>query len=247
MTQGLWWVVIEHEDTDRDTYVGPFHDAERAGRSMEDSSYIQGLCEEDCIECFTTCEQPDLDVHEVLIINPFDPHFTGDPDEDDDAGVSPANAPTEKESRRMDTVIHTPNEHFAAAQRLMTCEDRLVRRGFTLMPDSGWLVYQGPRLVKLTWWDQHGQHHEDQDVEFEHAWIMRLLQDHLDEIGAAQGNPVDSAQYDVVEAALNLVLSDAQTGTSLAAWPVMNRLVDRALTGAMYRAGWRVTTQWEEF
>lgn len=84
MSASLWWVVIVHEHTERDTFVGPFHTLERAKLSMQDSSYVQGLCEEDCIDCYVNDAQPDLEVQEVLIINPFEPHFTGEPEPEDD-------------------------------------------------------------------------------------------------------------------------------------------------------------------
>jgi hypothetical protein len=133
----LWWVVIEHEHTHRDTFIGPFHTLERANISMQDSAYVQGLCEEDCIDCFTTDVQPDQDLHEVLIINPFEPHFTGEPDpEDDEPGpgltlievpvrdrdVSPANTEGEVPMRTFLVAVVAPSEAdvmaFLTASRL---------------------------------------------------------------------------------------------------------------------------------
>ena len=161
-------------------------------------------------------------------------------------GVSPANdEPDLPQIRILPSVMHIPNEHYAAAHDHMTGERDNRYGAYTLMSESGWQIYQGPRLVRLAVWDVNGTRVREDLVE--HAQIMRLLQDHLDEIALDLGNPVDDEHYDVVEAALGLVLSDAQTGTSIMHWPVMNRLVDRALTAAMLGQTGHVTTEWEEF
>ena len=144
------------------------------------------------------------------------------------------------------SVMHVDDALWNEAHAHFTRPELRDGRGYTLTPESGWYLYSGARLVKLDTWDQDGVRVSSNLIE--HGQIMRILQDHLNAQAETLGNPVNDLEYDLTEAALNLVLSDAQTGTSLFAWPVMNRLVDRVLTAATAgEPGWHVTSEWCEF
>ena len=73
-----WWIVIER-DRGRDVAVGPFLTEAMATVSMDDSLLIQGLVEEDCLDCWTTNKLlPDNDPSiERVIIDLDDPDHTG--------------------------------------------------------------------------------------------------------------------------------------------------------------------------
>jgi hypothetical protein len=162
-------------------------------------------------------------------------------DGEDVAPVSPANGPA---PAPLVLTAHVPGAEFAAAHAHMSGERD--RPGYTLMPASGWQIYDGPRLVRVTTWDERGGTVKTELVE--HAQILQVLQGHLDDLANLTGP--DDPYYELAAAAFGLVLSDAQTGTSIYAWPEMNRLVDRALTAAILRLdypGHRITTAWEEF
>ena len=73
-----WWIVIER-DSGSDLAVGPFPTEAMAAVSMDDSLLIQGLVEEDCLDCWTTNKLlPDNDPSiERVIIDLDDPDHTG--------------------------------------------------------------------------------------------------------------------------------------------------------------------------
>lgn len=154
--------------------------------------------------------------------------------------------PVDEPARHMpDLHKHVPNGLYAEAHAFMTRTDR-PGRGYKVMPESGWWVYEGPRLVTVTQWDEHGSLVKEEKVE--HAQILRVLQDHLDDLAILTGS--DDPYYELAENAFSLVLSDVQTGTSLHSWHIARRLVDRSLTAAtlhLDHPGHRITTAWEEF
>ena len=73
-----WWIVIER-DRGNDVAVGPFPTEAMATVSMEDSLLIQGLVEEDCLDCWITNKAlPNDDPStEQVIIDLDDPDHTG--------------------------------------------------------------------------------------------------------------------------------------------------------------------------
>lgn len=226
-----WWVYIERDQGAQDVAVGPYPSEGAAALAGEASVLVEYLLSPaggGGTDCYWSADQPTAE-HEQHIIDPDDPHHTGG-----------------KEIRIMPSVMHVDDGKYDEAHARMTRLGRGERAGYT-RAQSGWQMYSGLRLVEVTTCDEHNTTVSVEMVE--HAQIMRVLQDHLNEIGRAHGNPVDDLEYDVTDAALSLVLSDAETGTSILAWPVMNRLVDRALTAAMLgdEPGSYVTTEWEEF
>jgi len=74
---------------------------------------------------------------------------------------------------------------------------------------------------------------------FEHATILGALSDHIDNM------PNHDPRMLTAEAAYDLVLSDLETGTSLAAWPTMRRVVEHVLAQALGLQA--VVTEWPEF
>lgn len=70
------WVLIERENNP-DALVGPYPDEAAAVLAMEEALLIDGLCEEDSLDCNTVTISgfdPAWDVH---IIDPDDPDHTG--------------------------------------------------------------------------------------------------------------------------------------------------------------------------
>lgn len=63
---GTHWVYLQCEDRP-DIYVGPFTDEHRAEVCMNDSSLIQGLNEEGCVDCFTTTDQPPAEAEKLWL------------------------------------------------------------------------------------------------------------------------------------------------------------------------------------
>ena len=153
--------------------------------------------------------------------------------------VSPA-----KETPVMDKHEHIPGHVFTAANAFFTRPEFRDGRGYTRTGPSDWYLYSGARHVTLHRWTHDGEHVEER-AGVEHAELMRDVSNHLDTLAIVS---TTSPQYLMAAAAADLILSDAQTGTSLYAWPTMNRLVDDVLT-QMYAEGTadRVTSQWVEF
>ena len=71
-----WWVRIDR-DHHLDALVGPYADQAQADRAMQDALLIDGLCQEDCLDAYTTQDQP-TDLHDVHVIDPTNPDHTGE-------------------------------------------------------------------------------------------------------------------------------------------------------------------------
>lgn len=82
MPEGTHYVCIER-DGEPDLYVGPFPDEDSALLAMNASSFIQGLCEENCLECMTLDEPTLPDGIEQIVIDMDVPYYTGKIDPED--------------------------------------------------------------------------------------------------------------------------------------------------------------------
>lgn len=83
-TGGEWWVWIEKESGDL-IAIGPYDDEDVCNAAMQDSLLVDGLCQEDCVDCYSSKDwtpperqalEPEYDV-EVIIIDPNDPNHFG--------------------------------------------------------------------------------------------------------------------------------------------------------------------------
>ncbi len=73
------WIFIERQAGPH-MWVGPYATQLDAARALDLSLLIEGLCEKDCLDAFTTAEQPPAPgdtSHEIVIIDPTEPHHTG--------------------------------------------------------------------------------------------------------------------------------------------------------------------------
>jgi hypothetical protein len=154
--------------------------------------------------------------------------------------VSPAN---DGPAHVMESFEHVPGAEFAEAHDYFTRSQKADSGSYTLMPASGWYVYDGPRLVTLHWWSTTGTHVQDRQVE--HAELLRDVSNHMDMLAQQS---TTSPEYLMSAAAFDLILSDAQTGTSLYSWSPMRRLVNQVITWIYTGdSGVLVTTEWAEF
>lgn len=121
---------------------------------------------------------------------------------------------------------------------------------------EGVLVWDEERQVRVETWDANEVDQIGDAEYWDHEQVLTLLSDLLDDLATQLPHAVytdiedpTSARYDLVSAAYALVLSDLETGVSLAAWPVMSRLVDRALTWAttMDEKGTFIQADWDKF
>lgn len=71
------WVYLQRE-VHPDMFIGPFPTQEAAALCMEQSTLVEGECEEDCTDCFTTTDVPPTGV-DVVLVDHSDPHQTGAP------------------------------------------------------------------------------------------------------------------------------------------------------------------------
>lgn len=71
------WVFIERQ-YGPDLMVGPYATVDLAADACQDALLIDGLVEEDCLDCFTTADQPTPDDEQVLI-DPLDKDHFGRP------------------------------------------------------------------------------------------------------------------------------------------------------------------------
>lgn len=76
------WIYIEREDK-TDLMVGPYPTIEAAAHAMNNALLVDALCEENCVDCYTTEEEPVLET--VVHVNMDDPDHTGVGERDDDA------------------------------------------------------------------------------------------------------------------------------------------------------------------
>lgn len=148
----------------------------------------------------------------------------------------------------MKNLHHAPGFVYASADAHMKSPSR--RGPYDTRMPNGWGVYQGPRLITVRTWDDADTLLGTEEVD--HATLMRALSGYADRLAghAVSNDPyVDDAEYDAVLVAHELIFSDVQTGTSLASWTPMRRLVDRALTWAydLESQGRYITTEWQEF
>lgn len=130
---------------------------------------------------------------------------------------------------------HIPfNELLAKYQEMY--KQQMDRENYArIVPTSDGLpVPYGPRPVTMSFFES--------TTEVSHSFVLRLLSRLLDQHAA--GAPTSEDTVLIVAAAYALVISDLETGTSIATWPVMNDLVDRAL-GLVLQTP--VTTTWKEF
>jgi hypothetical protein len=74
------YIVIEREHA-VPLLVGPYPDAVVAGAALEHSLLIDGLCEEDCTDAYTTPDIPGVSINghaaELLIVDLDNPDHTG--------------------------------------------------------------------------------------------------------------------------------------------------------------------------
>jgi hypothetical protein len=153
--------------------------------------------------------------------------------------VSPAN---EKETHVMEQFEHEAGAAFAEVHAHFTRPELRDGRGYTLLPRSGWYLYDGPRLVLLQWWSITGE--EIQHRQVEHAELLRDVSNLMDTLAVES---TTSPEYLMAAAAFDLILSDAQTGTSLFSWEPMRRLVNHVITSIYCAEGITITTAWQEF
>ena len=79
-----WWVYIQRDHSDTDLAVGPYPDQESATLAMNEALLITGFCEEDCLDCWISMDQPEEpEKHEIVVVDLDDPDHTGAPDPDD--------------------------------------------------------------------------------------------------------------------------------------------------------------------
>ncbi|MBD7982770.1 hypothetical protein [Oerskovia merdavium] len=102
---------------------------------------------------------------------------------------------------------------------------------------SGLYIWDATRRVDLTSTAPGARQARTQ--RFEHGTILGALSDHIDHL------PDNDPRTLTAEAAYELVLSDLETGTSLAAWPTMRRIVEHALTQMLGVPA--ISTEWPEF
>jgi hypothetical protein len=102
---------------------------------------------------------------------------------------------------------------------------------------SGLYIWDPSRRVVLGYTSQVTR--KSETATFEHATLLAMLSDHIDTLDA-RGDSVLLA-----EATYDLILSDLETGTSLATWPALSRLVDHTLGQALNLA--HLVTVWPEF
>lgn len=62
------WVWIERDHGAPDAVVGPYPTEAAAVRALNESLLVQGLVEENCLECYVSYEAPDLDDDDVFLI-----------------------------------------------------------------------------------------------------------------------------------------------------------------------------------
>lgn len=71
-----WWVWVQRDLGEPDAAVGPYPDQDAAVLAMEDSILVQGIVEENCLECFVSQERPAEDT-DLYLIDLDDPDHTG--------------------------------------------------------------------------------------------------------------------------------------------------------------------------
>lgn len=76
----MTWIYIQREHSN-DLMIGPYETESTAVHAMEHSNLIEGLCQEDCLECFTTDDEPTT--KDVLTVDLEDPDHTGIGGDDD--------------------------------------------------------------------------------------------------------------------------------------------------------------------
>jgi hypothetical protein len=157
------------------------------------------------------------------------------------SGVSPAKDDDEP-AYVMETFEHVPGRAFEYVHEAFTHASNKASRGYTLLPASGWYVYDGPRLVRLHWWGLGAVHVQSRMVE--HAELLRDVSNRMDALALQS---TTSPEYLMAAAAFDLILSDVQTGTSLCSWEPMRRLVNQVITSIYCADGVLITSEWAEF
>lgn len=108
---------------------------------------------------------------------------------------------------------------------------------------DGWHIPYGPRPITVTYTDPTTGDLLCRDT-WHHGQVLRLVSDLLDRLAAhhpdgTHASTVALAVYEAIE-------SDLATGTSIAAWPSWNALVDLVVSAATHQTS-QVSTTWSEF
>ncbi|MFJ4233928.1 hypothetical protein [Cellulosimicrobium cellulans] len=109
---------------------------------------------------------------------------------------------------------------------------------------DGWHIPYGPRPITVTYTDPTTGDVLARDT-WHHGQVLRLVSDLLDHLAthpderAVQSSTIALAVYEAIE-------SDLATGTSIAAWPSWNALVD-LIVGVATHPSADVSTTWSEF
>lgn len=136
-----------------------------------------------------------------------------------------------------------PINHIPRLSAHLSGDGRIARPFEKIGPDEP--GYED-REIRLQVWSAEDHVPLGKPVITDHDRLMALLSDHLDGLNARGLR--NSAEYDVTRAAYYHLESDQSTGTSLACWEPMARLVDRAVTDAVSvdDPGTYVTTEWAQ-
>lgn len=113
---------------------------------------------------------------------------------------------------------------------------------------DGWHIPYGPRPITVTSTDpKTGTVIGKENMHV--GQILRLISNYLDHLEGQK--PTDDRTIALALAVYELVVSDLETGTSIAAWQTWNLLVDQVITDAMaFESGGfprAFTTRWSEF
>lgn len=108
---------------------------------------------------------------------------------------------------------------------------------------DGWHIPYGPRPITVTYTDPTTGDLLCRDT-WHHGQVLRLVSDLLNHLAAhhpdgTHASTVALAVYEAIE-------SDLATGTSIAAWPSWNALVDLVISAATHQTS-QVSTTWSEF
>lgn len=144
-------------------------------------------------------------------------------------------------------------QHYDRMNAYMTRSEGRGSSEYTPTTPSRWYHYSGARPVRVTTHDAVTDEQVGTEM-MDHGQIAWFLQQQisaeLDVVeGKRDGDAAVAGTWAVVlDAALEMVVSDAQTGWSLACGGAVTPLVDRALTHALHQdAPLYVQCEWEAF
>ena len=125
----MTWIIIER-DRDLPLLIGPYPDDAVAEQALEESVLIDGLCQENCLDAYTTNDEPTVltgrgHKAELMLVDLNDPDHTGQAYTDPDYR-EPLVTPQQVEAMVGHALTRTQWERLSAAMPHSTFPDTIA-------------------------------------------------------------------------------------------------------------------------